>query len=348
MPFLEAAKGKGASDESLVRLLEERGWTARRVYRALASYYERQTGLDIPAAPRAGAESARDAFLYLLSFATLGVWIVALGSVLFDLLDRWLPDPVSRGYYQNLAWSISGNLAAILVAFPIFLAASRQIGHDLEAQPERHESGVRKWLTYLALLIAAGVVIGDLITFLAFFLRGELTARFVLKAAAVLALSGGVFWHYLATLKPAPGSRISRRFALAASAAAGIGLALGFWALGSPSGQRESAADRRRVTDLGEVARRVDSLWNTDGRLPGRLRDLGPAGEPLPERFLDPVTRQPYEYRPGAGSKYELCASFGTDTRGGGSPRPGDAYHPAGRHCFSLDAARPGVDPLRR
>jgi Domain of unknown function (DUF5671) len=60
---------------------------------------------------------------------------------------------------------------------------------------------VRKWLTYIALLIAAGVVIGDLITFLSYFLKSELTARFVLKVATVLVIAGAVFWYYLGSLK---------------------------------------------------------------------------------------------------------------------------------------------------
>jgi threonine/homoserine/homoserine lactone efflux protein len=60
---------------------------------------------------------------------------------------------------------------------------------------------VRKWLTYIALLIAAGVVVGDLITFLTFFLRGELTARFVAKVTVVLVIAGGVYWYYVGSLQ---------------------------------------------------------------------------------------------------------------------------------------------------
>jgi uncharacterized protein (UPF0333 family) len=43
---------------------------------------------------------------------------------------------------------------------------------------------------------------GDLITFLAFFLRGDLTVRFVLKVLTVLVIAGGIFLYYLASLKP--------------------------------------------------------------------------------------------------------------------------------------------------
>jgi len=60
---------------------------------------------------------------------------------------------------------------------------------------------VRKWLTYLALLVAAGVVVGDVITFLAYFLRGDLSARFVCKIAVVLVIAGGVFWYYFGALQ---------------------------------------------------------------------------------------------------------------------------------------------------
>jgi membrane protein YqaA with SNARE-associated domain len=87
------------------------------------------------------------------------------------------------------------------VGFPIFLVVMRFILKEVETRPEKLESGIRKWLTYIALLIAAGTVIGDLITFLTFFLQGDLTARFVLKVLTVVAIAGGVFGYYLGSLK---------------------------------------------------------------------------------------------------------------------------------------------------
>jgi hypothetical protein len=39
-----------------------------------------------------------------------------------------------------------------------------------------------------------------LITFLTYFLRGELTARFVAKVATALVIVGGVFWYYTGSL----------------------------------------------------------------------------------------------------------------------------------------------------
>ncbi len=199
--FLEAAKAKGASDESLVRLLEERGFPEKKIYDALAGFYERATGVAIPQRAGGVGENAKDAFLYLLSFSALGTWSGGLGSLLFTLFDLWLPELGVQRVSGDPAYSISGSLASVIVAFPVYLLAMRFILRGLGAHPEKHESGVRKWLTYIALLVASGIVTGDLITFLAFFLRGDLTVRFLLKVLTVLVIAGGVFWYYLASLK---------------------------------------------------------------------------------------------------------------------------------------------------
>jgi hypothetical protein len=201
--FIEAAKGKGASDEFLVNLLSQEGWAAKDIYAAFRRHYEGLTGLALPTRGEGSGESARDAFLYLLAFSTLATWTIALASLLFTLIDRWFPDPVvaQRYYYEGSRYAVSSEMACIIVAFPIYLLVMRFILREVEKHPEKIESAVRKWLTYVALLVTAGIVIGDLITFLAYFLRGELTARFVLKALVVIAIAGSIFWYYLGFLK---------------------------------------------------------------------------------------------------------------------------------------------------
>jgi len=199
--FIEAAKSKGASDEFLVNLLREEGWAAKEIYAAFRRRYENLTGLALPARGEGAGESARDAFLYLLAFSTLATWAIALGSLLFTFIDRWLPDPLAQRPFENSRYAVSSEMACIIVAFPIFLLVMRFILREVEKHPEKVESGVRKWLTYIALLVTAGIVIGDLITFLSYFLRGELTARFVLKALTVIVIAGSIFWYYLGFLK---------------------------------------------------------------------------------------------------------------------------------------------------
>jgi hypothetical protein len=199
--FLDAAKRQGASDESLVTLLRGRGWPADDVYRALADHYENHSGVRVPAYKRSG--SAKDAFLYLLSFSMLATWTIGVGSVMFTLIDRWIKDPMSpaNNYYSGDYYQMADSLAGIIVAFPLYLFTMRYILREVRLHPEKLESPVRKWLSYLALLIAAGVVVGDLIAFLTLFLRGELTGRFVARTSVVLVIAGGVFWYYLGSLQ---------------------------------------------------------------------------------------------------------------------------------------------------
>jgi len=199
--FIAAAKDRGASDEFLVSLLREQGWPAKEIYAAFRRRYESLTGFALPAHGGNAGEAARDAFFYLLVYSTLATWATALGSLVFTFIDRWFPDTLAQRSFENSRYAVSSEMACIIVAFPVFLFVMRFILRDVERHPEKVESGVRKWLTYIALLITAGVVIGDLITFLAYFLRGELTARFILKSLTVLIIAGSIFWYYLGFLK---------------------------------------------------------------------------------------------------------------------------------------------------
>ena len=199
--FLEAAKAKGASDDCLAGLLRDQGWAGKDIYGAFRRYYEGLTGLPVPVRAGGAGEAARDAFLYLLTFSTLATWTTALGSLMFTFIDRWFPDAVTRQPFLSTRHTIANEMACVIVAFPIFLFVMRFILREVERHPDKLESGVRRWLTYIALLIAAGVAIGDLITFLTFFFEGELTVRFVLKVLTVMVIAGGVFWYYLGSLK---------------------------------------------------------------------------------------------------------------------------------------------------
>ncbi len=77
------------------------------------------------------------------------------------------------------------------------------IAAEIARRPESADSGIRAWLTYLALVIAGMCVLSDAIWVLEAFLTGTLTVRFVLDSIVVIGLGGGVFAYYPATLRPA-------------------------------------------------------------------------------------------------------------------------------------------------
>lgn len=338
--LIEKALAAGVPQESLVAVLTARGWPEKEIYNALADHYEHLTGVEIPRRAGGGA-GAKDAFFYLLIFSTLATWTLSVGWLAFTLIDHWLPDALFSAYQQTLdTYTVSSSLAAILVAFPLFLLISRAVAVEAGKHPEKLDSPIRKWLTYLALVIAACVFMGDLIAALTYLLRGELTSRFLAKAFVVLVLSGGVFFYYFGGMRktdePAPSAGRDRFMALLASAVVILVIALGFFELGAPHRQREMRADGERVRGLYQLGDEIDNYWTSHtSQLPPSLEKLSGA------RFSDPVTHAAYEYIPGQGSQYQLCATFTQPSNGGNEPGTAGAdpwVHPSGHHCFQLDA----------
>lgn len=337
--FIEKAQAAGIPHESVVGILVARGWPEKEIYDALASHYQRHTGLEVPRHTSSGA-SAKEAFFYLLTFATLATWTIGFGCLASALIDRWLADPLFSGYQQAFdTYTITSSLAALIVAFPIYLLISRAVLKETSAHPEKLDSPIRKWLTYMALVIAASVFMGDLITALAFLLRGELTSRFLAKAFVVLLLSGGVFFYYFGGLRKidaaTAGPRRDRFMAGLSSAAIVLLIALGFWQLGSPRVQREFRADGERIRQLYQLSLGIKNYWTAHtSQLPSSLDQLTDGV------YADPVTHTPYEYRAKQGSQYELCVVFAHSSGHAANTFGEDAWtHPAGRHCFQLDAS---------
>jgi hypothetical protein len=348
LEFVEAAKSQGASDDSLVGLLKAQGWPTDAIYEALATHYQKLTGLEVPARRRRSTAAAKDAFYYLLSFSTLATWTIGLGSLTCTLIEKWISDSLAQnGSFQSSDYALASSMASIAVAFPIYLFVTRLIIRDIRNDPEKLESPVRKWLTYIALLIAAAVMIGDLVTVLEYFLRGELTSRFIAKAATVIVISGGVFWYYLGELRT-PAFQREMRWNRNVVAAAGASLAVvitltfGFLNLGGPRVQRLVQADNRRVANLATLANQINAKWNSSNHtLPSAVDSV-----PNASLLKDPVTRAPYEYRQMGVNQYELCATFARDNRQD-SPNGENSFwsHPKGHFCFALDPAETPTPP---
>jgi len=345
--FIARAKTVGASEQSIVGILTARGWPEKEIYEALAAHYEGVTGIEIPRRGSTGT-AAKDAFFYLLIFSTLATWTVGLGWLAFTLIDRWLSDSLfSGGYRQTFETTeIASALASILVAFPIYLLVSRTVLRDESSHPEKLDSPVRKWLTYMALVIAACVFIGDLITALTYLLRGEITSRFLAKAFVVFVISGGVFFYYFGGVRKTEeakrGGGLTRdaRMAMLSAVTVAALVISGFLNIGTPRTQRTLRADNKRVQDLYQISTQIHARWNTNGhKLPASLAEL----PNVPS--ADPVTRLPYGYRVKDAGQYELCATFSLESTNDTTSRPNQWSHPGGSHCFVLNTGEAAENP---
>lgn len=195
--FVKEALEKGLPRPQIAEALGKAGWGDDEIRSALGSYAEFDFPLAVP--KRRPYLSAREAFVYLLLFLTLYISAYSLGALLFSYVNKWLPDQLNP-YEWNLS-SVRGFLAALIVSSPIYLALTVYLTRGISRSPERKHSKIRKWLTYVTLFIAAGVIIGDLIALLNGFLQGDLTLRFALKVGVVFAIAATIFGYYLWDLR---------------------------------------------------------------------------------------------------------------------------------------------------
>ena len=198
--FVRDALGKGASRDAIEAALAAAGWAPEQTRDALNAYAEVDFPVPVPK-PRPYL-SPREAFLYLVLFATLYLSAYHLGGLLFDLINRAFPDAADPAYAaRNIAHSMRWSVASLVIAFPVFLFVARHLGKELARSPVKRLSAVRRWLTYLTLFLAATVLVGDLITLVYNLLGGELSVRFVLKVLVVGVIAGAIFGYYLLDLR---------------------------------------------------------------------------------------------------------------------------------------------------
>ncbi|MDZ4348222.1 MAG: DUF5671 domain-containing protein [Xanthomonadaceae bacterium] len=198
--FVREALSKGESKEAIEAALASAGWPPEQARSVLNGYADVAFSVPVPR-PRPYL-SAREAFLYLILFATLYVAAYHLGSLLFDLITRAFPDPADNDYVvSRLGSSMRWSTASVIIAFPVFLFISRYLAKELARSPIKRLSAVRRWLTYLTLFIAAVVLIGDMTTLVYNLLGGELTVRFLLKVLVAGLIAGAIFGYYLIDLR---------------------------------------------------------------------------------------------------------------------------------------------------
>ena len=196
--FIEHARQKGLDLPSLRRMLLSAGWKENEIAEAFCAHE-----LDMPIPTPAGTSSARETFLHLLAFTGLYTWVISLLMLLFDFINLAFPDPAwDEAWRQEHTYSsMRGEMAALIVALPLFVIVWRSLLKGIAAHPERALSAVRRWLLYLSLFIGAVTLVSDVITLIYYLFEGELSLRFLLKFATLFVVVGSVFAYIVLTLK---------------------------------------------------------------------------------------------------------------------------------------------------
>ena len=184
--FVREALTAGHARGEIAGELSRAGWRPRDIDRALALYAD--TGF-LPPVPRPQAYvSARDGFLYGLTFVALVVTVTNLVSALFEMIEYSLGESTRL----NLTWDV----AALLVFVPVFVLLDRYARRG-----GRDETPLRKIFAFGALFCASLVLLGGLVAVLALALGGGLGIEVTLKALVVAVIAGLVLLNYRRDLR---------------------------------------------------------------------------------------------------------------------------------------------------
>jgi hypothetical protein len=332
--FVSERLKAGISKVDLVEQLQTVGWSEEE---ALIAYRAAlvQNGVPTPSEGTKRVATKRastvEIILNIFSFILLGIIASALGILYFEVINYFFPDPLNLNIYsytvQATADSIHYAIAALVVAFPLYVIAVRMWFRKYREEEGKEESKLTKWITYLVLLAASITIVGDLITTLNTFLGGEISTRFYLKALTILVIAGMIFgFYFLERKKVQYGQDITRttfqRFGWAIGAIILLGIVLGFSAAGSPQTGRMITFDTQRADNLTQIASCVNEYTQEFRRLPASQAELGQRTTySYCASLKDPESGAAYEYRvvqPLATSAqsdvlqgtFELCATF--------------------------------------
>lgn len=343
--FVREALARGIPRDEIGRELERAGWSAREATLALDAFA--MSTLAVPVPRKRVSSSPRDAFLHLLATALLYNSVVAAGTVLYVLLDRWLPLPGERPFWHTdvLRWAA----AALVVSLPILVLVRRTIVRDQTANPIARVTPIYRFLAYFSLLLTVLVMAGDLVCLVIAFLAGDVGVRFFLKSLVVLLLAGGVYLWYSSDVgreeaarpgaapPPAPAWR-DRLWQVGLLVALGC-LAAALALLGNPLEARLRRLDEQRVADLRRIQTNVEQYHRRTGRLPESLEALKDDPDTFVASLADPVTGEAYGYEPAGERTYRLAATFDRPSADDGAPewrRDGFFRHDVGRKAFEI------------
>lgn len=365
----------GASKSDIHEQLASVGWSEDEINNI---YAQALVALGVPV-PEKGSygisvkkTSTVETVLNLFSFILLGIITTAIGTLYFNIIEYFFPDPLSMQYYyyyEGANNAIHYAMAGLIIGFPILVMVLRMWFKKFREEENKVEANLTKWVTYLVLLVSAVVIVGDLITVLYTFLQGEISIRFFFKGLTVLAIAGSIFGFYFLERKRVQyKTEIPRKtfqiFGWSLFSVIVVGIILGFIVAGSPNTERMRTFDSRRSNDLSELASCVSTFTSQFERLPKDISELEKTSyTSYCANKRDPETNVVYEYRlitplvKNASvymGEFELCAVFSLSSSAtNGATKPvyidnsGSKWytHTAGRTCFKETVSvKPTVD----
>jgi hypothetical protein len=288
--------------------------------------------------------AAKFAFYYLLSLVALVFMALSVGMIIFEIINKYIVDilEVSRGLYSSGALKFA--ISALIISSPIYYLTTAQINKNLFSGKLEKDSGIRKWLSYLILLVSSIVMLGFLVGVIYNFLDGELTVKFILKALTAIIIAGAVFSYYFYDIKRlnvlSVKDKIIKIYFFASLVVVLAALVSAFIFVESPAKTRKIKHDNAIINQFSQVDSALNTYYSDKRKLPGNFDELFAEITYLRrEDMKDPATGKEFEYKVAGDKTYELCSTFLMSTKDNKSYEGGYYFdkrwdHDAGYQCL--------------
>ncbi|MCA9360846.1 hypothetical protein KC730_03060 [Candidatus Kaiserbacteria bacterium] len=256
--------------------------------------------------------TAKHFVLQLGSLASLYLSLSFFIVLVFGLINMAMPDAADNVWDISRAEEgIKIGIAMVVVFFPTYLWLTRTVNNNRRKSSDHAYLGLTKWLIYLSLLVGGAVLLGDLVAVIMFFLEGDITTRFILKALSVLVIIGAAFQYYLMDVRGhwMQNEKKSVLFGYIAGAIALVVVGLGVMQIQSPSDAREIKIDNQMIGDLQDMQWRIEDYYRTNNSLPESINEIyGQFTAPTA-----PEGREAYTFEVTGEKTYKICATFAKD-----------------------------------
>jgi len=278
--------------------------------------------------------------IQLASIVALYVSITSLLILVFSITNLRFPD--ASAYFGESAGAreaIRVSIAVLIVFFPAFLVLTRMSNITRRKEYQGTYNIFGKWLVYLTLLIAGGVLLTDLVVLIMYLLNGETTTRFFIKVFSLFAIVGMAFHYYILDVRGYFTNRIDKSlyFAVSATVVVVTSLIFAFSYIETPNQVREIRLDDQQVNDLRNIYWDVEQYYQVNGTLPETLIEVyGEKGQPIA-----PEGRNAYTYNTENMTTFKLCGTFAAsslENRSSQALMLDNNYrweHDAGEECFT-------------
>lgn len=259
------------------------------------------------------------AFYYLLSLVALIFMSIFSAVIVFQIIDKSVYDALSLNNSYNNQSLLRFAISALLISAPVFFLCASIINKGLRKGDLEKDSLLRNWLTYFILAVSAVVILGSVVGVVNDFLSGEMTLKSVLQLLVVILIAALVFSFYLYDIKR---EKISNKdnvikIFFFSSLVFVVAIFVSAWFfVDSPKVARERKFDDILLNHITSVESYINNYYEENEKLP---EDLAVLREGLKDGYDNQALSEllvgdKIEYKKIDDKKFELCASFKTDS----------------------------------